>query len=84
MSKTFSIVKTIDIDKILDEIVNHSINTGEENPYLFMNKDTVAAIGREIEMPYVNNIKLDGIVAKYHGYKVYLNNDLTFGEVEIR
>ena len=84
MSKTFSIVKTIDIDKILDEIVSNFINTGEEHPYLFMNKDTVVAIAREIETPYVNDIKLDGIVAKYHGYKIYLNNDLTFGEVEIR
>ena len=84
MSKTFSIVKTIDIDKIFDEIVNYALNTDEEHPYVFMNKDTVAAIAREIEIPNVNDIKLNGIVARFKGYKVYLNNDLTFGEVEIR
>ena len=88
MSERFSIVKTINIDKIFEEIDNYIMTTGETNPYIFMNEDTSKAIDNEvgivkwIDPSAKSNYK--GIEATFTGYKIFINNDLKFGIVEIR
>ena len=88
MSERFSIVKTINIDKIFEEIDNYIMITGETNPYIFMNEDTSKAIDDEvgvvkwIDPSAKSNYK--GIEATFTGYKIFINNDLEFGIVEIR
>ena len=88
MSERFSIVKTINIDKIFEEIDNYIMITGETNPYIFMNEDTSKAIDDEvgivkwIDPSSKSNYK--GIEATFTGYKIFINNDLKFGIVEIR
>lgn len=96
MSRKFSITVTtvtIDLSKIDDEITKYINLNGNFNPYIFMNEDTARAIENEVgahdivvggvDLPNKRNTK-DGMYATYSGYKVFINNDLRFGIVEIR
>ena len=51
MSKKFSIVKEIDLDKLRKQIELYRYETGEINPYIFMNLDTIKQIGEEVGAP---------------------------------
>lgn len=85
MKKKFSIVKTIDMNKLRHEIYDYINDTGKEKFCLFMNEDTLTAISNEIEPSYKYNCStLKGIMAAYCGFKIYSDNELKFGEVEIR
>lgn len=86
MSKKFSIIKTMDTNKLHYEINNHINNYDEDSPYIFMNIDTLEAIACECipEIELRTCEKPDGYVAQYESNKVFINNDLKFGEVEIR
>ena len=86
MSKKFSIVKTkIDVNKLFNSIEEYSI-INEENPYLFMNKDTID------ELISIVGYSPDGLFGSqsnymcgyFQGHKVFCDNTLKFGEVEIR
>lgn len=95
MSRKFSIIKTIDLNKIDEQIKEYKmLHLYGDAPYLFMNEDTAKRI--EIEVG-ADNIVIDndtlankikntkgGVYATYTGYKVFINNDLKFGIVEIR
>lgn len=98
MNKKFSIA-TINIDKMfkeIDDYINqHYANKNYYNclPYLFMSEDTLKAVERECgiynRLEYdtqllSNKNKKNGVVAEFTGYKVYINNDLAYGIVEIR
>lgn len=82
MSRKFSIVKKIDLDKLRRQIENYRIETGEINPYIFMNLDTIKQIGEEAGVPVkifcLNDIGL------FEGNNIFLHNGLKYGEVEIR
>ena len=75
MSKKFSIVKEIDLDKLRKQIELYKYETGEINPCIFMNLDTIKQIGEEA---------LNSYIGLFEGNKVFLYNDLNYGEVEIR
>ena len=98
MNKKFSIM-AINIDKIFDEIDDY-VKQGHATknyiaPYLFMNEETAKAIQSEVNK---NNILYDpsllsnipnkntqgGVYATFTGYKVFIDDDLKFGIVEIR
>lgn len=93
MSRKFSIVATIDLSRIDDEIEKYVNLNGNFDPYIFMNEDTVRAIENEVGahdiiIDSVDSLNKrstkDGMYATYSGYKVFINNDLRFGIVEIR
>ena len=93
MNKKFSIIKQIDIEKIFKEIDNYRNQSGYDYlPHLFMNKDTMDAIERGIQAKDVwiydassfSSCCGNGVCAKLTGYKVFIDNDLDFGIVEIR
>ena len=85
MNKKFSIVKAIDINKLRHEIDDYINYTGEEHPYIFMSTPTLKAIEKEYIPSYVFSGKpLCGHAGEIKGYKIFTNDDLTFGEVEIR
>lgn len=86
MSKKFSIVRTkIDINKLLNNIEEYSI-VHMVNPYLFMSKDTID------ELISIVGYSPDGLFGSqsnymcgyFQGHKVFCDNTLKFGEVEIR
>ena len=86
MSKKFSIVRTkIDISKLFNNIEEYSI-INMAQPYLFMNKDTIDELISQV------GYKPDGLLGAqsssmcgyFQGHKVFCDNTLSFGEVEIR
>lgn len=86
----FSIMTTVDLAKLDSEITKYINQNGNFNPYIFMNEDTINAIEKEndIDAEYLKDPQLKskykGTIATYCGYKVFINNDLRFGMVEIR
>lgn len=66
-------------------IDKYQYSTGNTNPYLFMSQSTINAI---TEYSFDNLCqgctKANGIVGHYCGYKVFRDDTLNFGEVEIR
>ena len=86
MNKKFSILKEVDLSILNNEIDKYMAKTGEMDLYIFMNINTLESIAREFTpsiYPRIHN-KLEGYIAQYDGHKVYVNEDLDFGEVEIR
>ena len=87
MNRKFSIIQKIDISELDRMIDKYKIATGETNPYLFMNKSTIDAIPITNDTLYnLNQVcaMVNGIAAYYCGYKVFRDDTLDFGEVEIR
>jgi len=81
----FSILKSLDLEKISTNIKIYENSTGNE-PYLFMSNETADAICKQAAF-YLGTLfpnKANDVLALYEGYKVFQNNDLEFGEVEIR
>lgn len=93
MSKKFSILKSVDTNKLDKQINEYEYTTGEE-PYLFMSNATGNAIINELfnisTMPPTEIEKMLRFITPgvktgtYKGINIYENNDLAFGEVEIR
>ena len=94
MSRKFSIIKTIDLEKIDDEIQRYKMLYQRDDPYFFMSEDTARAIECELNLgnivinndSLINKIKntKGGVYATYSGHQVFINNNLKFGIVEIR
>lgn len=96
MSKIFSIAKAIDMDKLDNQIERYEAETGNRNIYVFMNYDTIKTIenqtlGSILNYPDFNSPntilslkKSNGLMGYYQGYKVFRDDTLSFGEVEIR
>lgn len=89
MSKKFSIVKSLDESRLTKEIVIY-VNENEENPYIFMSRETIdnleynAPLGSYEKFESCENKTKCGAIATYRGYYIYENNDLKYGEVELR
>ena len=86
-NRKFSIIQKIDMNELDRMIDNYQCHTGETNPYLFMNKSTIEAIPTVDDTLYnLRQIcaKVNGIAGYYCGYKVFRDDTLDFGEVEIR
>lgn len=87
MNRKFSIAQKIDVSELDRMIDKYKCSTGETNPYLFMNKSTIDAIPTVDDTLYnLQQIcaKVSGIVGYYCDYKVFRDDTLDFGEVEIR
>jgi hypothetical protein len=67
----------VDIRKLENELLGIA-----PDAYIFMNFNTFNAVATEYGNPV--NYKLDGYSAEYIGHKIFINNDLDFGEIEIR
>ena len=86
MSKKFSIVRTkIDINKLLNNIEEYSI-INMVKPYLFMNKDTINELILQTSFkPDISwGIQSNNMCGYFRECKVFCDNTLKFGEIEIR
>lgn len=90
MGKKFSIIKEIDLNKLGKKIDDYRHETGECNPYIFANGETIFAIKDECFKnidPFNGYFVKDnpcGKVGRYEGYRMFQNDDLGFGEIELR
>lgn len=93
MSRKFSIVSTVNLDVLYDEIEDYISCTGNFNPYIFMSEETARAIEKELPPVKWLNPSLKSQYkdknskytdATFAGYKLFINNSLRFGIVELR
>lgn len=79
--------KIIDINKLSEEIENFEVMTNQK-AYLFMHRATTDYLENTIPTKelYLNNssCRFSDVIAKFQGRNVYIDDDLKFGEVEIR
>lgn len=87
----FSIVDQINVDK-LNTKVNEFICRQGHRPYIFANKETLEALIKPIEQELkfvsaatgaVSSFKAC-LVGKYRGDKMFEDDTLKFGEIELR
>lgn len=74
---------TLNLNRLNEEI-SKFIATQNKEPYIFVNNDTIDLLGDctpRMELEY--RLK-SGLMGKYNGYKLFSNNDLELGEVELR
>ena len=86
MGKRFSILGDISLNKLDNYIDNYEDKNNMYNAYLWMNRDTLDAITLEYFIACGRKIEVrtkDGL-PEYQGYRIYIDEDLQFGEVEIR
>lgn len=87
MSEKFSIANTLDLYKLEREVEVYIAKTNEKNPYIFMSHDTIEAIYEYNQfLPYMSCHKSNPnkMTHRAFGYKVFEDNELKFGEIEIR
>ena len=92
--ETFSIVDKINVDKLNTKIAEFVYREGHE-PYIFANKETLDALVKPIEQDeqelkfisastgVVSSFKTC-LVGKYQGHKMFEDDTLKFGEIELR
>lgn len=86
-NRKFSIIREIDIDKLDAKIDQYVEATGETNPYLFMHKHTIDALPTFNDtLSCLRSITavVNGLAGYYCGCKVFRDDTLAFGDVEIR
>ena len=89
--ETFSIVDKINVDKLNTKIAEFVYREGYE-PYIFANKETLDALVKPIEQELkfisastgVVSLFKTCLVGKYHGNKMFEDDTLKFGEIELR
>ena len=87
----FSIVKELDIMK-LNEKLSEFFNIKGYFPKIFASNETLEALSK----PYVQKMKriefvdggvlakAEGLIGEYQGYKIFEDNTLKYGEIELR
>lgn len=89
--ETFSIVENINVDKLNTKIAEFVYREGHD-PYIFANKKTLDALVKPIEQELkfisaatgaVSSFKTC-LVGKYQGDKMFEDNTLKFGDIELR
>ena len=90
--ETFSIVEKINVNKLNTKVAEFVYKEGHE-PYIFANKETLDALVKPIEQAeiftnswgigFVSSFK-GCLVDKYQGNKMFEDDTLKFGEIELR
>ena len=97
MGKKFSIVKTLDLDKLDSEIEKYICINKEVDPYIFMSNETAEAIIRQCDPlnwdAYGKSAgglfdarpkDKKGHISAYTGYRVFIDEAKKYGDIEIR
>ena len=78
-------IKNVSLNlKKLDNEICGLTDTQNKDPYIFMSKDTINLLKECASSMNFECQSMSGLVEKYNGYKVFCNNDLDLGEVELR
>lgn len=86
--ETFSIVDKINADKLNMEVEEFIYREGHR-PYIFANKETLETLAKSIEqeIKYVslaNTNSFKPCLSRYRGNKIFRDDTLKFGEIELR
>ncbi len=88
---TFSIVDKINVNKLNTKIAEFVYREGHE-PYIFANKETLDALIKPIEQELKFVAAVTGVttsfkrcfIGKYQGNRMFEDDTLKFGEIELR
>lgn len=89
--ETFSIVDKINVDKLNTKIAEFVYKEGHE-PYIFANKETLDTLIKPIEQELkfvsaatgVTTLFKSCFIGKYQDNKMFEDDTLKFGEIELR
>lgn len=87
--ETFSIVDKINVNKLNTKIAEFTYREGYK-PYIFANKETIDALAKPIEQELKFISAVTGVISsfkaycKYQGNKMFEDDTLKFGEIELR
>lgn len=89
--ETFSIVEKINVNKLKEKIAEF-IYREDHEPYIFANKETLDILVKPIEQELKFKSSVTGLtsiykgclVGKYQGNKMFEDDTLGFGEIELR
>lgn len=82
----FSIIqKRINYNK-LQEMVDDYYCINMKEPYLFMNSETVEDMVKDLgfNKDGLHGVNIGGVCEQFQGYKLFCDNTLNYGEVELR
>ena len=89
MTEKFSIIKQLDTEKLNEKIAYFVYENGHD-PYIFANNTTLEALMKPYKQEMVftsfdgKKTLYKGLICKYQGYKMFEDNTLEFGEIELR
>lgn len=85
MSKISVITSIVNMEKLNNEILMYKVKY-KMDPYLFMSKGTFYALFEDFSNSTGEKLSnwSTGYFAKYDGYKVFRNDNLKYGEIELR
>lgn len=91
MTEKFSIVKQLNMMK-LNEKLSEFFNVNGYIPKIFASNETLEALKKpyEQEMKRIEFVdggvftKAEGLIGEYQGYKIFEDDTLEFGEIELR
>ena len=91
MSEKF-FIKTVDLDKLIEQLEYHMAITGTSDLYIFMNTETFRAMTEEVfkQCEYhrpsdvLQMLKARSPIGEFYGCKIFEDNTLVFGAIEIR
>lgn len=88
--ETFSIVDKINVNKLNTKVAEFVHREGHR-PYIFANKETLEALTKPIEQELkfvsaagVTTLFKSCFIGKYQGDKMFEDDTLKFGEIELR
>ena len=86
--KTNIITYEIDEDKLRNKIIDFECITGQ-HAYIFMNQKTASVFEEQHKPDIIGNKKVIEIkngfyIEVYGGNKIFIDDDLEFGEIDIR
>lgn len=89
MTEKFSIVRQLDTEKLSGKIA-YFVHENGHNPYIFANNATLEALKKPYEQEMVftsfdgKKTLYKGLIGRYQGYKMFEDNTLKYGEIELR
>ena len=85
MSKISVITSIVNMEKLNNEILMYKVEY-KTDPYLFMSKGTFHALSEDFSNSTGEMLSdwSTGYFAKYNGCKVFRNDSLKYGEIELR
>ena len=75
--------RKLDSNKLIEKMNEYEI-ISNQSAYLFMNKETMDALIYSVDNDFIPNDSDSNDILFFHSRRVYKNDSLKFGEIEIR
>ena len=83
MKSKFNIITYINLDYLNNEIEKFK-NNNQYQPIILTSMDTIRCISDYTDKDLENKIRFDDYINMYMGCRIFVDNTLKFGEIELR